>query len=134
MKISKSFIVTVVALLLGGVFLWNRWNEMANEPAMTRGDGASMYLRKEGIKYQQRAATNSPAPLQNSNKVSHDLGFRERANELTDAEKVDLTNLFVTKLKPAAEQWFSVYSNRVPFNLADLSMDKFVERFGRDSK
>jgi hypothetical protein len=135
MKISKSFIVTVVVLLIGGLFLWNRWNKMANEPGMTSaGDGASMYLRKEMAKYQQRAATNSPAPLPSSNQAPHDLGFREKANEMTDTEKVEMTNTFVTKLKPAAEKWALVYSNRVPFNLEDLTMDKFVERFGRDSK
>jgi hypothetical protein len=133
MKISKSFIVTVVALLIGGLFLWNRWNGMAHEPAMSGGDGASIYLRKETRKHQQ-AATNNAAPLQSSNKVPHDLGFREKASELSDAEKIEMTNLFVTKLKPTAEKWASVYSNRVPFNLADLTMDKFVERFGRDSK
>lgn len=41
------------------------------------------------------------------------------------------TNLFVTKLKPAAEKWALVYSNRVPFNLADLTPDKVVRRLGR---
>lgn len=135
-KWSKSFLIAVAVLIVGGLFLWHRWNKMANEPGMTSaGDGASMYLRKEMAKYQQRAATNSPAPPPpSSNRAPHDLGFREKANELSDAEKVELTNLFVTKLKPAAEKWASVYSNRVPFNLADLTMDKFVEQFGRDSK
>jgi hypothetical protein len=134
MKRRKSFIVTVVAaLLIGGLFLWHHWNEMAREPAMSGGDGASIYLRKETMK-NQRAATNSPAPPPSSNQAPRDLGFQEKANEMSDAEKVEMTNLFVTKLRPAAEKWASVYSNRVPFNLADLTMDKFVERFGKDSK
>jgi hypothetical protein len=134
MKISKSFIVTVAALLIGGLFLRNRWNKMAHEPGMFGGgDGASIFLRKEIMKH-QRAATNSPTLPPNSNQPPRDLGFRQRANELSDAEKVEMTNLFVAKLKPAAEKWASVYTNRVPFDLADLTMDKFVERFGRDSK
>jgi len=45
-----------------------------------------------------------------------------------------MTNLFETKLKPAAEKWASVYGDHVPFSLADLTMDKFAERFGRDSQ
>lgn len=136
MKISKSVIVTVGVLLVVGLSLWHRWNKMANDPGMTSaGDGASMHLRKEMAKYKQRAATNSPVPPPaSSNQAPHDLGFREMANEMTDAEKIEMTNLFLTKLKPAAEKWASVYSNRVPFNLADLTMDKFVERIGRDSK
>src|SRR6185312_1983569 len=56
------------------------------------------------------------------------------ANQLSEAEKIEMTNTFVTKLKPAVEKWALVYSNRVPFNLEELTMDKFVERFGRDSK
>jgi len=106
---------------------------MANEPAMSRVDGASAYVQKEMRKNQQ-APTNSPAPLQSSNQAPHDFGLRQKANEMSDAEKIEMTNLFMTKLKPAAEKWALVYTNRVPFDLADLTMDKFAERFGRDSK
>jgi hypothetical protein len=74
MKCSKGFIMTVAALLIVGLSLWHRWNEMANEPAMTRGDGGSIYLRKEMLKYQQRAATNRPAPPQSSNEAPRNLG------------------------------------------------------------
>jgi hypothetical protein len=73
MKCSKSFVVTVVVLLIGGLFLWYRWNEMAREPAMSGGDGASIYLRKEMMKYQQ-ATTNSPALPQSSNQIPHNPG------------------------------------------------------------
>lgn len=133
MRTSNTVTVVIAALLIGGLFLWHHWNEKAHEPAMTMGDGASIYLHKETME-NQRAGTNSPAPPASSNQAPHDLGFRQRADEMTDAERVEMTNLFVTKLKPAAEKWASVYRNRVPFNLADLSMDKFVERFGKDSK
>jgi hypothetical protein len=74
MKISNVVTVTVAALVIGGLFLLHRLNQKANEPAMTRGDGGSIYLHKEEIKYQQRAATNSPAPTQSLNQVTQDLG------------------------------------------------------------
>jgi hypothetical protein len=131
---GKSLVVTIVALVIVGGYLWHRWNE-PQAPAMhVAPDQSGAY---EYVHHQSNAptvTTNIPAPLQNSNKAPHARGFRERINEMTDAEKIAMTNLFVTKLKPAAEQWFSVYSNRVPFNLEDLSMDNFVERIGGDSK
>jgi hypothetical protein len=135
-KWSKSFIVTIVVLIIVGAYLWRHWEQRSHAPVMQvapEQSGAAEYVHR----YQSNAppvATNSPAPLQNPNKAPHDLGLRERANEMSEAEKIEMTNTFVTKLKPAAEKWALVYSNRVPFNLEDLTMDKFVERFGRDSK
>jgi hypothetical protein len=80
--------------------------------------------------HQQKANRPVPTPPLSSNQVPHELEFRQKANELTDAEKLEMTNLFVAKLKPAVEKWFSVYSNRVPFDLADFSLDKFTDRTG----
>jgi len=57
-----------------------------------------------GIKATRPVTTNSPAPLQNSNKAPGALGLRERANQMSEAEKIEMTNTFVTKLKPAAEK------------------------------
>lgn len=130
-KPGKSFIVTIVVLLLVGGRLWYGWNKEAHAPVKSvspEQDTTAYFhphLRKNGP---------APTPPLGSNQFPHNLGFRQKANEMSDAEMRELAGLFVTKLKPAAEKWFSVYSNRVPFNLADLGMDKFVERFGRDSK
>ncbi len=76
------------------------------------------------------AAVSSNPPV--AAKQSHDwtLNHRERPSEFTEEEKRAFTNMFVTRLKPAAEKWASVYTNRVPFNLADLTPDKVVDRFG----
>src|SRR6185437_15713833 len=134
MKRRKSVVITGVVLLIGGLFLWHHLNEMANAPVMgvsREQDGARLYILSHG---RINAPTNRPTAQPSTNKVPDNLGFREKANQMTDAEKVEMTNLFATKLKPAVEKWASVYTNRVPFDLADLTMDKFVERFGRDSK
>lgn len=118
-----------------------QWRESHGKPLLppawdtnnTPGpDGASVLLRTH-----QLTATNTPAPAPPTpafDSHPHDLGIRQRAGDFTDAEKVEMTNLFVTKLKPAVEKWASVYGDHVPFNLADLTMDKFTERIGRDSK
>ena len=133
---SKSFVVTIVGLVIVAGYLRYRWNEMVNVPPEMAVLPAH-HAAHELVHHQSNAptvTTNSPAPLQSSNKAPHDLGFRQKANEFSDAEKVEMTNLFVAKLKPAPEKWASVYGDHVPFSLADLTMDKFVERFGRDSQ
>src|SRR5579871_277156 len=118
---SKSFIATVAALVIVARLLWHRWDEMANAPMMGVAQaqgGALEFIRHRTAP----VVTNSPRP------------YQEKANQLSEAEKTELTNLFMTRLKPAAEEWFSVHSNWAPFNLADLTMDKFAERIGGDSE
>jgi hypothetical protein len=58
----------------------------------------------------------------------------KRMNDFTDTEKTELTNLFNTKLRPAAQRWFAAYSNRVPFNLDDLTLEKFTNRLGKRAR
>jgi hypothetical protein len=141
MKISRGFVVMSAALIIVGLFLLHRWNEMADEPVLQvkPQDSGNYWLRQQerAARAAARAATNTSAPQPpppSSNRPPHDLGFRQKANELSEAEKLEMTNLFTTKLKPAAEKWASVYGDHVPFSLADLNMGKFVERLGRDSK
>ena len=128
MKFSASFIVTVAVLLVVGGRLWYKWNKEAHAyvkeiaPEQDTTEYFHPHLRKTKV-----------VPPR-SNQVLIGPGFRQRANEMSEAERVEMTNLFVTKLKPAVEKWASIYGDRVPFNLADLTMDKFVERLGRDSK
>lgn len=127
MKFSKSFIVTVAAILIAAGILWNYWNELAHSPRYPQEivPGSSWQPRLQ-------KTNNRAPPPHSSNHVSHNLGFRQRASEMSEAERAVMTNLFVTKLKPAVEKWAAVYGSRVPFNLADLTMDKFVERIGHD--
>jgi hypothetical protein len=122
MKCSKSFVIVVAVLVISAEFTWRHIKEVREGPVlMVPADEAFLLLPK---KDRPKIPRSMPFPP--------NLWFQKRANELTEAEKVGLTNLFVTKLKPAAEKWASVYSNRVPFDLADLTMDKFVNRVGRD--
>lgn len=141
--------VTVAMLFVIGACLWyrlQRWNEIAYPRMVKHSNGMIddiMQWRADHGKPMLPPSwnTNPPAPY-GTNRVAHhssiqvlqNLGFRQRADELSEAEKIEMTNLFATKLKPAVEKWASVYGDRVPFSLADLTMDKFVERFGRDSK
>ena len=122
MKCSKSFIVTVAILIVSAGFTWRHIKEVRKGPVLMVPANEAFLLTPR--KDRPKIPRSMPFPP--------DLGFQQKANELTDAEKVEMTNLFVTKLKPAAEKWASVYGDHVPFSLADLTMDKFVERLGRD--
>lgn len=137
MKCSKNFIVTVIALLVAAKYAWYRVQD-TYDVRYTGTPDAQGGVEHDVIMWRLRTGkypTNSPAPAPqpSSNRNPHSLLFRKKANELNDAEKVAMTNLFVIKLKPAAEKWASVYGDHVPFSLADLTMDKFVERIGHDT-
>jgi hypothetical protein len=58
----------------------------------------------------------------------------KKIGDFTDAERTELTNLFNSKLRPAAQHWFAAYSNHVPFNLNDLTLDKFTNRLGKRAR
>ena len=69
MKCSKSFIAAVEALAIIALFVWNRI-ERINNGLTTTDEGARAWMLTHP---QHKAVTNSPAPLQNSNKAPHDL-------------------------------------------------------------
>jgi len=79
-------------------------------------------------------ATNTALPETEQVKPQHhppqNIMNVKRASAFTDEEKKELAEKFKTKLRPAAEKWFLAYSNRVPFHLAELTLDKFAERIG----
>jgi hypothetical protein len=93
MKISKGFIVAAATLAAVALFVWNRI-ERTNNSSTTTDEGARAWMLTH---HQQQAVTNNPAPQPSpsSNSVPHDLGFRQRASELSDAERLGMTNLFV---------------------------------------
>jgi hypothetical protein len=96
MKCSKSFIVTAAALIIAALFVWSRISGIDNG-LMTPGEGARVWMLTH---HQYQAVTNNPAsqpPPARSNQALHDLGFRQNANELSNGEKAELTNSFVTK-------------------------------------
>jgi hypothetical protein len=75
-------------------------------------------------------ARTEPENIKPQHHPPQNLTNVKRANAFTDEEKKELAEKFKTKLRPAAEKWYLAYSNHIPFNLADLTLDKFVERIG----
>lgn len=57
-------------------------------------------------------------------------GFSTRAADMTENEKADLAKKFNEKFRPAMERWGAAYTNRIPFNLADFTLDKFHSTLG----
>ena len=128
----KSIVAVVfIALALAGAFVWYNWEKKTPWQKAVSPD-------QSGALFYSRPQTDNPTAMTNLSRVLNFnptafLGFHQLASQMSDAEKAKVTNLFATKLKPAAEKWASVYGDRVPFNLGDLTMDKFFERTGPDS-
>jgi len=53
-----------------------------------------------------------------------------RAADMTEKQKAELARLFTGKFRPALERWGAAYTNRLPFNLADVTLDKFHSTLG----
>lgn len=58
---------------------------------------------------------------------------RRRAAEFSDDERAHFNSIFEQKLKPAVVKWCQAYDGHIPFSPDDVSADKFVERFSKDS-
>lgn len=117
---DKIVIVGVVAV---AVIAWLVWSKTPHEPPVAVPP-PSTSMPTITVPSNAPVVAAKPQPLPGN--------LTKRPSEFTDEEKQEFTNLFLTKLKPAAEKWASVYTNRVPFNLDDLTADKFVSQLGRN--
>lgn len=71
--VSKGFIVTVEALIIAALFVWNKIEGINNGLWTTTGDGAREWMLTH---HQHQAVTNNPAsqPTPNTNQPTHDPG------------------------------------------------------------
>lgn len=53
-----------------------------------------------------------------------------RGSELPNEKLTDLAKLFNEKFQPVLTKWAAAYSNRIPFNVSDITMDKFHGTLG----
>lgn len=123
-KWSKAIVIGVAAVAIIAYLVWSK---TPHEPA----PAVRLVPAQEGVSF----ISHSNAPVVAEKLARLHNSHIERPSEFTAEERQEFTNLFVTKLKPAAEKWFSVYSNQAPFNFADLTPDKVARRFGwKDSR
>lgn len=54
----------------------------------------------------------------------------QRFSNLTASEKEELIKKFKKEFKPTVEKWWTAYEGRIPFQLEDFRLDKFVDRDG----
>jgi len=117
---SKIIVIGAVAV---AVMAWFLWTKAPHEPPAAVPP-PSVSVPTITVSSNAPVIAAKPQPLPGN--------LTKRPSEFTDEEKQEFTNLFLTKLKPVAEKWASVYTNRVPFNLDDLTADKFVSQLGRN--
>lgn len=89
----------------------------------------------------QRAREEQLAELNATNKATYEAALRaaatnpqphliHRTNELSNEKKADIAKLFSEKFRPALERWGAAYSNRIPFALSEVTLDKFHSTLG----
>ena len=117
---NKAIIIGIVAVV---VIAWLVWSKTSHEPPAAVEPPPSP-APVAAVPSNTPFVAEKPHPMPGN--------LTKRPSEFTEEEKQEFTNLFVTKLKPVAEKWASVYTNRVPFNLDDLTADKFVSQLGRN--
>lgn len=71
--------------------------------------------------------TNSAAVGTNPPKIRH------RMLDFTPEARASFHTNFTTQLKPALQRWCKIYGDRVPFDPNDVTVERFVERIGRDA-
>jgi hypothetical protein len=119
---DKILIIGVIAVAIIG---WLVWSKTPHAPRVVVVAPALSQTSAQPI-----AVVPSNAPVAAEKPHDWTLNHRERPKDFTAEERQAFTNLFLTKLKPAVEKWASVYTNRVPFDFADLTPDKVVDRLG----
>jgi hypothetical protein len=117
---NKAIVIGVVAIAIIAWLVWGKTPHAPPAPALPPPPAMPV------------ATVPSNAPVAEAKPHPMRSNLTKRPSEFTEEEKQEFTNLFATKLKPSAEKWFSVYGNRAPFNLDDLTADKFVSQLGRE--
>jgi hypothetical protein len=91
-------------------------------------EGASLTLKEEPASRPETAALETTTPVRKKSRTQ----LRTRASDFTTDEKLSLEATFKEKLRPAIEKWSRLYAGHVPFRVEEVTLDKFVERLGKD--
>jgi hypothetical protein len=92
---------------------------------MERANPAMKIQRERDEQIEAFNAATKKVPVTNSQ--PH---LVHRASELSNEQKDDVAKLFKEKFSPALMKWAAAYSNRIPFNISEVTMDKFHSTLG----
>jgi len=118
----------LIVLIIAGWF----WFQRAKRDVMER---AYPWLRIQREREEQLAEFDA------ATKATYEASLRvtatnsqphliHRAGELPDGQKADIAKLFKEKFQPALMKWAAAYSNRIPFDVSAVTMDKFHSTLG----
>ncbi len=118
--LTRLLVWSVLLLaIIGGWF----WFQRARRDVMER---AYPWLRIQRERDEQMEAFNATAKKIMLRAVTNSQPhFIHRASELPEQQTADIAMLFKEKFQPALMKWAAAYSNRIPFNVSDETMDKF---------
>jgi hypothetical protein len=126
-KTDWTRLVVWSALLLAIIGGWF-WFQRARRDVMER---AAPWLKIQREREEQMEAFNATSKKlllrAATNSQPHLI---HRAGELPDGQKADIAKLFKEKFQPALMKWAAAYSNRIPFDVAGVTLDKFHSTLG----
>lgn len=119
----------VVAIPIAGWF----WFQSVKRYEMEK---ANPWLREARLRAQQaeslnaawqnKIATNNPVKA-GTNWIR---SYAIRSADMTESERQELTGLYADKFRPALDHWANAYPNRLPFDPAAVTLDKFHSTLG----
>jgi hypothetical protein len=114
------------ALLLVIIAGWF-WFQRAKRDVMERAN-PTMKVQREREEQMQAFDTGAKKLLASAtNSQPHLI---HRLTELSDGQKADISKLFNEKFSPVLMRWSNAYSNRIPFDVSQVTMDKFHSTLG----
>jgi hypothetical protein len=122
-----------VALFFGG-WLWLRRAERNEMEKINPWLRVARLREEDAEKFNSEAQRKLAQDIQNGKVVSSPtnswLHNSLRLSDMTNEQKANLARLFTEKFRPALEHWSAAYSNHIPFNVADVTLDKFHSTLG----
>ena len=128
MRITDWGRLAIWSLLVISIVIGWLWFQNAKRNAMERAYPALRVKRERGEQMEAFNLTAKKIMLRAvTNAQPHLI---HRASELPEQQMDDIAKLFKEKFQPALVKWAEAYSNRVPFNLSAVTMDKFHSTLG----
>jgi len=124
-KAGLSRLLVWSALLLAVAVGWF-WFQQAKREVMERANPA-MKVQREREEQNESFNAATKKVMAATNAQPHMI---HRASELSDEQKADIAKLFTEKFQPALMKWAAAYSNRVPFDVSAVTLDKFHSTLG----
>ena len=114
----------LLLVIVGGWF----WFQRAKQDVMEKANPA-MKVQREREEQIEVFNLTAKAIMRRTMKNSRPH-LIQRGSELPTEKMTDIAKLFKEQFHPVLMKWAAAYSNRIPFDVSDITMDKFHSTLG----